>query len=147
MEPFFTSTGVFGATLLAYIFGALWYSPLLFQKAWLYGNKITKKDIPKRDRMYIFQISLYSFIAHACISSVLAVMFDLLLVNSLKVAVSLGLLLTFSFIVTTRYIDMLYTAEDTHSSKVPQVKFLVQAGYYLVAISIISAALFLFAAR
>lgn len=133
------------ATCAGFIVGFVWYSPILFMNAWLYGQGITKETMPKRSKAYMIQINLYSIIAHGAIASVVALMFDVLQVSTLKVAVTLGMLLTFGFIVTTHYIDMLYTVDGTHWNKRAQIKFLVHAGYYLCAVSVMSAVLFLVA--
>jgi uncharacterized membrane protein YagU involved in acid resistance len=99
MQTFFTPSVIFIATVAAFIVGALWYSPLLFMRAWLRGEGITKEQLPKRTTAYMIQINLYSLIAHGAIASVLAVIFNVLSVASLKVAISLGLLLAFGFVV------------------------------------------------
>lgn len=142
---FFTPTTILIATVFGFIFGALWYSPLLFMNAWLIGEGITKKDVPKRSKVYMLQINLYSFIAHGAIASIVAIMFDLLQVTSLKVAISLGALFALSFIVTTNYIDMLYTMDGVHFNRKSQVKFLVNSGYYICVVSIMAATIFFFA--
>lgn len=143
MQTFFTPLPVILATLAAFGFGALWYSPLLFMKAWMKGEGVTKDQIPKRSVLYTLQINLYSLVAHGAIASVLAVMFDLVKVSSLDVAVSLGLLLGFGFIVTSRFIDMIYTVHGSHYEAKSQVKFLISSGYYLLVMAIMSAVLFL----
>ena len=140
---FFTPTIILIATVSGFVFGALWYSPLLFMKAWLMGEGITKNERPKRSKLYLAQINLYSFIAHGAIASVLALIFDLLQIASLKVAVSLGVLLALGLIVTTHYIDMLYTVDGVHWNRKSQIKFLVNSGYYICVVGIISSVLFL----
>ena len=131
------------AGVIGFMFGALFYSPLLFLNAWLQGEGITKETIPKRSVKYMIQINTYSLLSHGAIASVLALIFDLVQVSSLKVAVSLGLLLTIGFIVTTRYIDMIYTMRGDHWSRQSQIKFLVSSGYYLAVIVVMSLVLFL----
>lgn len=99
-------------------------------------------QVPKRSNTYLIQINVYSLIAHGAIASVLAILFDLLMVSTLKGAVSLGLLLGFGFIATTRFIDMIYTTKGQHYEKQSQVKFLVGAGYYITVIALMSVVLF-----
>lgn len=142
MQTFFTPSVIFIATVAAFIVGALWYSPLLFMKAWLRGEGITKEQLPKRTTAYMVQINLYSFIAHGAIASVLAVIFNVLSVTSLKVAISLGLLLAFGFVVAPRFIDMIYTTQGKHYDAKSQIKFLVAAGYYLTIVTVMSVVLF-----
>lgn len=143
MELFFTPLHVLLATIVAFFIGALWYSPLLFMKAWLRGEGLPKDHKQNLGVLYQVQIQLYSFVAHAAIASVLAIIFDVVGVSSLKLAVSLGLLLAFGFIVTGRFIDMVYTTKGKHYEMQSQVKFLVSSGYYLVIVAAMSAVLFL----
>lgn len=143
MELFFTPINVLQATIAGFLIGALWFSPFLFMKAWLKGEGVTKDQMPKRSIMYLLQINAYSFVAHGAMAAVLALLFDVLAVSSLSLAVVLGLLLTFGFIVTTKFIDMVYTLQGKHFEVRHQIKFLVQAGYYLTTVTIMSVVLFL----
>ncbi|MCF7843447.1 DUF1761 domain-containing protein [Candidatus Gracilibacteria bacterium] len=140
---FFTPTTILIATILGFGFGALWYSPALFMRAWLMGEGIEKSELPKRSKMYMIQINVYSFLAHGAMASVVALMLELLQVSSLKVALVLGGLLTLGFMVTTNFINMVYTTEGVHYSRKHQIKFLVNSGYYICVISIMSATVFL----
>ena len=142
MQLFLTPLPVFLATLASFIFGGLWYSPVLFQKTWMKVQGITKDTMPKRSARYNFQINLYSFVAHGCMVAVLAVLFDLMEVATLTAAVALGAILAIGFIITTRYIDMLYTVDGTHWERRSQMKFLLSAGYYFGAVVVMSAVLF-----
>ncbi len=143
MELFFTPLHIFIATVTGFLVGVLWYSPVLFMKAYLRGEGSSKDQMPKRTSIYMLQINFYSFVAHGAIASVLAVIFDVLAVNSLKLAITLGLLIAFGFVVTTRFIDMVYTPRGKHYEAQSQIKFLVHSGYYLVMIASMSAVLFL----
>jgi hypothetical protein len=144
MDYITVSYGVISVSaLVGFLFGALWYSPLLFLDAWLFGEGFTRASVPKRSLRYRIQVSLYSFIAHIAIAGLLALLFDLLQVGSLKAAVSLGALLALGFIVTVKYIDMLYTLHGEHWNRRAQVKFLVASGYYVLVIMLMSSLLFL----
>lgn len=142
MELFFTPIHVLCATIAGFLVGAIWYSPVLFMKAWLKGEGITKDQMPKRTTAYMVQINVYSFIAHGAMASVLAVIFDVLTIKSLMLAVIIGSLLTFGFIVTTQFITMVYTPKGKHYEMQSQIKFLVGAGYYLVVVAVMSSVLF-----
>lgn len=102
---------------------------------------ITKDHVPKRSSSYLLQIGLYSFVAHGVMVVVLAILFGLLSVTSYTVAISLSLLITFGFIVTTRFMDMVYTVQGAHYEKRPQIKFLVSSGYYLVTVTVMAVTL------
>ncbi len=143
MELFFTPLHIFIATVAGFLVGAVWYSPVLFMKAWLKGEGVSKEHLPKRTKLYLFQVNLYSFIAHGAIASVLAIIFDVLSVRSLTLAVSLGLLITFGFVVTTRFIDMVYNPQGKHYEMQSQIKFLVNSGYYLFVVTVMSVVLFI----
>lgn len=45
------------ATISAFILGGLWYSPLLFEKAWLKANGFKKEDLLKRNMGKIFGLA------------------------------------------------------------------------------------------
>ncbi len=145
MEQFFTPFSIFVTTVSGFLVGAVWFSPILFMKAWLRGEGLTKEHVPRRTTTYMFQINFYSFIAHGAMASVLAVLFDVLAVNSLTLALTLGLLITFGFIVTSKFIDMVYTPKGRHYDSQSQIKFLVHAGYYLAVVAVMSVVLFLVA--
>lgn len=142
MELFFTPMHVFLATLAGFMVGMAWFSPMLFTKAWMKGEGVTKDQLPKRSTLYTVQTHLYSFVAHGAMASVLAVIFDVLAVSSLKLAIVLGLLITFGFIVTTKFIDMVYVVHGKHYEARYQMRFLVSVGYYLVTVSVMSIVLF-----
>lgn len=105
---------------------------------WLQGKGITKDALPKRSRVYLVQTNVYSFIAHLCIALTLSVIFTLLSVNDAKTAVTLGVLLAFGFIVSSRFVDMLYTVDGVHYDKKNQSLFLVTSGYYIVTVAVMS---------
>jgi hypothetical protein len=142
MEQFFTPFSIFVTTVSGFLVGAVWFSPILFMKAWLRGEGITKEHVPSRTTTYMAQVNFYSFIAHGAMASVLAVLFDVLAVNSLALALTLGLLITFGFIITSSFIDMVYTPKGRHYDSQSQIKFLVRAGYYLTVVAMMSAVLF-----
>jgi hypothetical protein len=141
MQIYFTLPHVLVAGIAGFVIGFVYYAPFLFQKWWLIGEGIAKKDIPKRSTRYNLSVSLYSFVAHAAMASVLALIFDLLLVTQIMIAVILAVLLVLGFITTTRFIEMLYTPLGEHWQKRAQVKFLVHVGYYLVVASVMAATL------
>ena len=145
MQSFFTPEVVLITTSIGFGFGALWYSPLLFVNAWLKGIGMTKEHLPKRSKKYMATTMTYAFIAHGAMAMTLAVVFDIVQINSLKTAISLGLLLGFGFIVTTRFIDMVYTVSGSHYEIRPQLNFLVSAGYYASLVAVMSAVMFLVA--
>jgi hypothetical protein len=142
MELFLTPLHILLTAVAGFLVGAVWYSPILFLKPWLASEGLTKEHMQNNGLLYQIQIQLYSFVAHAAMAAVLAVLFDIIEVGSLEVAVSLGLLITFGFVVTGRFIDMVYTTKGKHFERQPQMKFLISSGYYLATIAVMSAVLF-----
>ncbi len=140
---YFTTLPIVLSTVGAFVLGALWYSPILFQKFWLIGEGMTKGDIPKRSVSYMVRTSIYALIAHGCIAAVMAFVFELLEVDTMKLALSLGALMAIGFIVSSRYIDMVYTPRGNDYDRNNQIKFLVSAGYYVAMLLVISGVLFL----
>ena len=147
MQTFLTPLTIFITTCASFAVGILWYSPFLFLKPWLKGEGLTLEKLPKREPLYLVQTHFYSFIAHGAIVFVLAVMFGLLAVSTIKAALSLGLLLAFGLIIAPKFIDMIYTTKGKHYESASQTKFLVASGYYLVVVSVISVSLFIISGR
>ena len=142
MTLFFTPLPIALATVGAFLVGFLYYAPFLFQKLWLRGEGATKATVPKRSTTYLIRTNLYSLIAHGCIAAVTAFVFDLVEVNTLQIAVSLGVLMSLGFIVSTRFIDMVYTIQGSDYEAKNQIKFLVSSGYYITTMATISVILF-----
>jgi hypothetical protein len=90
----------------------------------------------------MFAISAYSFIAHGALTTVLALVLEIFPASSYKVTLSLSLLIVFGFIITTKFIDMIYTPHGKHYDLPSQIKFLVSIGYYLFVVTIITSVLF-----
>ena len=111
---------------------------------WLKGKGLTVDTLPKRSKMYITQTMLYSFVAHGCIAAVLAIVLDITEPETLSIALSLSALLAIGFIVSTRFVDMVYTVDGSHYDKKNQVNFLITSLYYVAVILIITSVLFCF---
>jgi hypothetical protein len=54
---------VFAAALSTFLIGGLWYSPLLFEKAWVSSNNFSQDNLRKRNMSIVFGLSfILSFI-------------------------------------------------------------------------------------
>ncbi len=53
---------VFVAAILPFALGGLWYSPILFGKAWMQENKFTEDDLAKGKQAKIFGLSFIFFL-------------------------------------------------------------------------------------
>ncbi len=142
MEPYITFTGIFLASLAAFVLGAFWYSPLLFMNLWLKGKGVTVESLPKRSKLYMTTIMSYAFIAHACIATVLAVVLEVTQPETMKVALSLSALLAVGFMVSARFIDMVYTVEGKHYDLKNQTNFVITSLYYVAIVLLMAAVLF-----
>jgi hypothetical protein len=145
MGLFLTPGNIIITTLAAFIVGGLWYSPFLFMKAWLKGEGLPENHKQNLGLTYQIQIQLYSFVAHGIMVTVLALLFDVIGVQSMQLAVSLALLIAFGFIVTTKFIELVYNPNGKHYEKRSQIRFLVYSGYYLTVMTVMSSVLFLVA--
>ena len=122
------------ATLAGYTAGMLWFSARLFMNPWLKAlgktknNLVTnKKEVPK--------IMVYGFINTAATAYALGVILWFIPAPTLLIYLQITLFLCFSFIVTTKFNDLIYSSNEPHWSKQPQVLFLVNSGYYVFSFS------------
>jgi hypothetical protein len=130
---------VFIAALVGYFVGWTWYSPLLWQKPWMAAlgktqtewDEVGKKEMPKT--------IAYGFATTLAISFALAVFLNVIGVSTLLEAVQLGLLLCFSFVVTTKFTDMIYASPPPHWGRRAQQLFLIDAGYQILLFILLSA--------
>ena len=126
------------ATIVAYLAGWAWYSPLLWQKPWMEarGDNGTnwendgKKEMPK--------IMAYGFLSTLATAYALAVFISISDVVTLMDALRVGLLLCFGFVITLKFSDLIYTNVPPHYGKRAQRLFLIDVGYQILLFSILS---------
>ena len=114
------------ATLVAYFFGALWYSPILFGNTWMRALGKGKEDLPAP--------TLPMLIGFVC-TFVTALGLELLIngmgLQSLLGGVTIGLVVAVAFIVTNTLSEYLYSGASFRL-------FWIHAGYRLISILIMS---------
>ena len=66
------------AAIVAYVIGALWYSPALFGKAWMKLSGMTKKDLAKAKKKGMAKSYIGMFIALLVMTYVLAFIIEAL---------------------------------------------------------------------
>ena len=112
------------ASIIGYIIGALWYSPLLFSKSWV---KLSKNKSPEmKASTYILgflSILIFNFVLSIIISYTGASTF----VEGMK----MGALLWIGFIATTLFGGVIY-------EKMPMKLFWITSIQYLIAMLIAS---------
>ena len=124
---------VVAAAAATYVLGALWYSPLLFAKAWLkahgYSNEKIKEMQKGAGKAYAG-----SFFCWWVMAYVLAMLLSLAGMHGVQSGVHLGALCWLGFAATTGL------AANLFSDK-PISAFVVDSGYQLVSLLIMGAIL------
>ncbi|WP_231099585.1 DUF1761 domain-containing protein [Pseudoalteromonas luteoviolacea] len=113
------------AALSSFLLGGLWYSPLMFQQAWLEGAGLTELDLKHADHKAIF---LGSFML--CILASVAVAMLVGKGPSVLDAMTFGLFIGVTFVTTSFGISYLFEQR-------PLKLFLVNAGYHTLQFTLI----------
>lgn len=121
---------VLAATIAAYIFGWLWYSPILFKKEWLHSLGRTMDDGLKSKKEQV-RTTVYGFIVNFIMAYGTAVFLALVIPDTFALSLEIGMLICFAFVITSRFIELLYESHEPHWSKKPQKLFLITVGYQL----------------
>lgn len=128
---------VLSAAVAGYVVGLLWFSPTLFLNPWKktlgktgQGMGIDKKEMPR--------IALYGFLNIAAVAFTLGIIIILSSITTLLEYLQISLLVCFSFVITTKFNDLLYASNEPHWSRQPQILFLVNAGYYVLLFSVMA---------
>lgn len=138
--------GIGAAAIAGYAIGALWHSKILFMRTWLEGLGKTETEFakprPHMTKYYMWSVMAYTFL----VNTVLAFALDLFLMltgtTTLSEALEISMLLAFGFIVTIKFVDMLYSFDGPHWSLRAQKSFFVGAGYYVVMFLVMGAILY-----
>jgi len=117
------------ATLVAYFFGALWYSSILFGKIWMRALGKGKEELPAPTLPM-----LISFILTFITALGLAVLINSLGITTFLGGIFIGLFIAIAFIATNTLSEYLYSGT---SMKL----FWIHAGYRVVYILIMGAIL------
>ena len=89
------------ASVVSYIIGWLWYSPMLFGNLWMKTMGIKKQDIDKSKKKGMGKMMLISFITTLITAFVLSYFLNLLNVNDVVGGVVIGFLAWLGFLATT----------------------------------------------
>lgn len=119
------------ASFAAYLFGWLWYSPILWQKPWMESTGVSNQDYEQNGKKEMPRVMLYGFLVTVVIAYGIAVFLALLQPESLIIAIQLAMLICFSFIVTANYMKLIYESKDPHWSRKPQMLFLISSGHQI----------------
>ena len=122
--------GILAATLSGMILGALWYSPLLFGKAWMQAIGKTPETLGRPTGPMIG--SIFASLLSAC---GVAILFSLAGVASLSVAVGVGLVLGLLIVFPALLSDNLFCRWGTKL-------LMIQSGYRVMSVVLMSLALY-----
>jgi len=131
------------ASVAAYLFGWLWYSPVLFGNTWM--NLLGKsKEAMAKAKSDMARTMTYGFIITMVTAYGIAVFLALLSPISLLNALQMGILLCFSFVVTTKFTELIYESSEPHWSKRPQELFFIGVGYQVGSFMLMTALIWYF---
>jgi hypothetical protein len=112
------------STIIYFVLGALWYSPILFGKIWVKALGVNMEDLEQKPIDFIGSAAA-AFIATLFLALLLEIvgMYDVFI--SLFVAIIVGV----GFVLTSGVYDVLYEGKDF-------VAYLIDGGYHVIALLI-----------
>ncbi len=115
--------GIIAATVVAFVIGGAWYSPILFAKPWMRENGFTDED----HQGALLRTFGGSFVLLLIASYVLALIIgqDATIVEGLRVGLSVGV----AFVAAAMGVTYLFERKST-------TLFLINAGYHVVTFTI-----------
>ncbi|ATD09991.1 DUF1761 domain-containing protein [Pseudoalteromonas piscicida] len=114
------------AALSSFMLGGIWYSPMLFQKAWMEGCGLTELDLQTSDPKMTFGVA---FLLSLLSAVFMAVMLDLSL--SLLAATGVGFGVGIFFVACSLGISYIFEQR-------PMKLFLVNGGYHVLQFTLIA---------
>jgi hypothetical protein len=111
-------------TIIYFILGALWYSPLLFGKIWADAMNFKMDELEPKPKMFI-GAGISAFIT----TLFLAILLDLIGTYNIITGLLVSLIVGIGFILTIGLYDVLY--EDKNFKA-----YIIDAGYHIVALLI-----------
>ena len=112
------------------IIGFLWYSPLLFGKPWMKLSGFTEKSMEEAKKGMGKMYAL-SFVIALVMAYVLAFFVSMTNVMTITDGITLAFWTWLGFVATVKMADMLY-------GKKPLQLYLIESGYYLVALVVMA---------
>ncbi|MFA5820518.1 MAG: DUF1761 domain-containing protein [Candidatus Gracilibacteria bacterium] len=94
-------SAVLVATLAAYVFGALWYSPLLFGKLWMKQSAVTKANAEKAKAKGMTVSYVLQFVATLVTTFVFAMILEMNIVEGVKTGLIIGFYIWLGFSATS----------------------------------------------
>lgn len=123
---------VLAATVVTYLIGWAWYSPLLWQKPWVAARGGMDEHWEKNGRKEMPRVMAYGFFNTFLMCFAIAVFLVLTGATTLMESLQVALLACFGFVVTAKFNELLYTAHPPHWGRRAQTLFLIDTGYLVV---------------
>jgi hypothetical protein len=131
------------ASVAVFLFGWLWYSPILFSKPCM--DAVGRPKDAERIMKEMPKIVVFGFFTTLIMVYALAVIFVMIQPESLIAALRVSLFICFSFIITTKFNALIYQSREPYWSKRPQLIFLITSGYYIGSFVIATEIIWFFA--
>lgn len=122
---------IFIATIASFIIGWLWYSPLMFQKAWMRMANIPSQTQANANML---PLMIAGFTTYLILAGVMDVLFQMIGVGTLGVALKLAILFWLGFVATLTFGIVTWERK-------PIQLYLLHNGYHLVSFLVIAAIL------
>lgn len=125
---------VIGAAILHFAIGSLWYSPVLFSKAWVKEMKFSEADMKKMRSKSMAKLSLVSIISSLVMAAVFSYMIDFAGLTLASEGALLGFLVWLGFIGSGSIGMILWEGRSIKH-------YLINNGYSLISYVIVGAVL------
>lgn len=124
------------AAIIQFILGAFWYSPVLFGKKWMKLSGLTMESIDQSKKKGMWKYYFASFLSALVMAFVLAHVIFAFKVSSAYEAMVTAFWMWMGFIATVSLGSILWEGKSFHL-------YLINTGYYLVALILMSEVIFL----
>jgi len=122
------------AAIAGMAIGALWYSPMVFGKAWMTMNKLTMKDMEEAKKRGMTKVYILAFVGHLVMAYVLAHFIGYVESTTVVLGLQLAFWLWLGFIATVFLNTVLWEGK-------PVKLYLLNVLHYLVVIGVMSSIL------
>lgn len=113
------------AAVAAFLFGAVWYSPLLFAKQWMEFNGYTPEKVKAMQQAGAKRAFAVSFACQLVIAAAMALLIAMIHMRAISAGIKLAIVCWLGFAASTGLMANVYSDK-------PIKAFLLDAGYQLV---------------
>lgn len=131
---------ILAAAAAAFLFGGFWYSQTLFARPWNEAVGRTEADMLEMSK-HQKRTMTYGFLATVALSYALYSVLNFIQPYTLIQSLQISTLICFGFVIVIKFSDMIFASREPNWSRKPQMLFLIDSGYYLIAFLIITSVL------